>query len=106
MLTVVRRVAKAMAAVTCWREAFEAYWATVHFYRKKCSMSHGALSRKRNAFCRKHRFLKSTEHIHDDDAQIEVLLARLARSLGSMLPQETFAIFRPFELNSDGFNVV
>ena len=48
------------------------------------------------------------QYIHDDNALIEVLRARFARNLrvsGGMLPWEMFAIFRPFELNSDGFLV-
>ena len=61
------------------------YWATVHFYRKKCSASHGALStesapfygflgipRKRSALCRKRRFLKSVEHNYIRSADLNV----------------------------------
>ena len=49
--------------------------------------------------------LPTPQYIHDDDAQIEVLRTRVRfmHSLGSLGIK--FAIFRPSELNSDGFKV-
>ena len=69
-MTVVRRVAKAMAAVTSQRKAVEAYCK--ERYGGFSDESGGAcpkskvrflgIPRKCSAFCRKRRFLKSVEH--------------------------------------------